>query len=67
MEQNELKIGDTVSYRGGFGMDPPTTVEIVGFGEKNDRPLADLDNGHWCYLNQIERVLAVDPASGSAA
>lgn len=51
-----FKVGEKVMWRGGFGMDPPKTATIRGFGEKNDRPLADLDNGHWAYLTQLEKL-----------
>lgn len=51
------KIGAMVVYRPGFGMDPPTVATILGIGEKNNRQLYDLDNGHWAYESQIDYVV----------
>ncbi len=48
------KIGDTVMWRGGFGMHMAKPARIVGLGEKNDEPVYDLDNGHWAYEYQLD-------------
>jgi len=45
--------GDKVKYRGGFGSGPVEVVTILGIDEKNGRVVYDLDNGHWCYEDQI--------------
>jgi len=50
-------VGDEVMYRGGFGAGGLEVAIIEEFDEKNDKPLASLNNGHWCYLNQIDSVL----------
>jgi len=54
--KHKYEIGQRVVYRGDFGMGRREEVVIIGMGEKNDRPVYDLDNGHWCYENQIEKV-----------
>jgi hypothetical protein len=53
MDHSQLKIGDRIVYKGGFGLGPMTQATIINFDEKNDRPLAILDDGHWCYLRDI--------------
>ena len=51
---NEFKIGQRVMWRGSWGTDPAKPATITGKGTKNGRPVYDLDNGHWCYENQLE-------------
>lgn len=53
-----LRKGSMIEYRGAWGSGPLTTARVTGFGEKNDRPLVDLDDGHWAYLTQIVQVLS---------
>jgi len=53
----QYTVGDEVQYRGDFGQGPLQVATIEDFDEKNGRPLAALDNEHWCYLNQIEQIL----------
>ena len=69
----KIKIGDTVTYRGGFGTQLPKTAVVEDLevtdvprckeGEqvdevdeslvKENRVLFTLDDGHWCYSEQI--------------
>jgi len=64
-----LKLGDKVNWRGGFGKDLPKvakvtnivvlnkTVESVAWGEVQSRAVVlDLDNDHWCYGNQVTQI-----------
>ncbi len=71
--KGKLKIGDTVLWRGGFGMERAKRAKILSiqlceherekYGEDVDeidgkdilRGVFDLDNGHWCYGEQIVR------------
>ena len=50
--------GQRVMWRGGFGTEPAKPATIVDTGEKNGRPLYDLDNGHWAYETQIDGVIS---------
>ena len=70
---SELKNGDTVMWRGGFGADAPKkavveSMELCEEGSKYGKPIdsvewdivsdgrrvvASLDNGHWCYGEQL--------------
>ena len=56
MKASELKVGDTIEYRGAFGLDPITTAKVLGFDEKNGRDLVFLDDDHWAYLHQVKRI-----------
>ena len=49
-------IGNRIEYRPAFGTAAPVVVTIEGLGEKNGRPLYDLNNGHWAYEFQIIRI-----------
>lgn len=49
----EFEVGQRVLWRGGFGSDPERVAVIVGNGTKNNRPVYDLDNGHWAYEDQL--------------
>lgn len=60
MNESQLHIGDTILYRGAFGLGPQQDAVITGFDEKNFRRLAGLNDGHWCYLNQIDSVVRSD-------
>lgn len=53
---HKFYIGTVVMWRGGFGTDEPKLATIIGHGEKNDKPVYDLDNGHWCYQDQLSPV-----------
>ena len=46
--------GQVVRYRGGFGNGQIETVTIIDLGDKNGKPVYDLDNGHWAYEYQLE-------------
>ena len=50
------QVGDTITYRPIFGTDLAVQVKVVELGEKNDRDLVSLDNGHWAYLDQIDSI-----------
>ena len=70
----ELRVGDTVIWRGGWGSDAPQKAKIIGlykckeagdkYGDEVDSILwvnieyacVDLDNGHWAYGSQLERI-----------
>lgn len=47
------RTGQTVRYRGAWGADPITEATIVGYGRKNGRRVYSLNDGHWCYADQI--------------
>lgn len=53
---HKFNIGAVVMWRGGFGSDEPKLAMIIGHGEENDKPVYDLDNGHWCYESQLSQV-----------
>lgn len=53
-----IKLGIRVDYRGAFGRGPIQSARVIGHGEKNGKPLVDLDDGHWAYLNQVCKVYA---------
>lgn len=49
-----VKIGDLVEA---YLFDNTKVLGTVEeFGEKNGRPLVDLDCGHWVYLEQITKI-----------
>ena len=50
------QVGDTITYRPIFGTAPAVQGRVVELGEKNDRDLVSLDNGHWAYLDQIDSI-----------
>ena len=69
----KIKVGDIVTYRGGFGSHAPKRVVVTEmeltevprskYGEDVDEVTLDdvkaglvvfgLDDGHWCYSDQI--------------
>ena len=52
--EHEYSEGQKVKYKGSFGNGKIEIVTILSADdEKNDRPVYDLDNGHWCYEDQI--------------
>ena len=55
---NGFRIGDFIEYRGAWGSGPLARARITGTGMKNGRQLVDLSDGHWAYLDQIERMVA---------
>jgi hypothetical protein len=60
MGERELGIGDRVEVRGGFGLEAPVVVTVLGFGEKNGRRLFDYDAGgcsRWAYFDQVVRIV----------
>ena len=56
--EHEYEVGDRVMWRGAFGAAVARPATITGLGEKNGRPLYDLDNGHWAYETQIDGLVA---------
>lgn len=67
-----LKIGDTVQVKQWDGKTASAkvlSIEICWEGEKSGRPVKscnldahkngtlDLDNDHWCYFYQVQRVI----------
>lgn len=71
--KGKIRIGDTVMWRGCFGMERAKKAKVVSiqlcayegdkYGDDVDeidwkdirRSVFDLDNGHWCYGDQITR------------
>lgn len=52
----QYEIGQEVIWRGGWGREAPQPAKIIDVGEKNGKPVYDLDNGHWAYEYQLEQV-----------
>ena len=62
-----IKIGSIVYVRGGFGLNEPKKVVVMGISEKNGKPLFDYEDNNlmigdikasrWAYFNQIEKVI----------
>lgn len=63
-----LNKGETVMWRNRYGKEEPIEAEVIGITFKNkdldsiewkvltDKPrevFLSLDNGHWCYGNQV--------------
>lgn len=55
MTTRKYRVGDSIVYRPAFGTGPLTNVVITGLGRKNGKNVYDLDNGHWCYEESINR------------
>jgi hypothetical protein len=55
--EHKYEVGQRVMWRGGFGTEAAKPATITGTGDKNGRPLYDLDNGHWAYETQIDGVV----------
>lgn len=49
----KFTVGDRVMWRGGWGTQAKRRARIIDIGEKNGRPVYDLDNGHWAYEYQL--------------
>ncbi len=68
MKNLDVRVGDTVEYRGAFGSGPLQLAVVLNTGdEKNGKPLVDLNDGHWAYLNQIVRVVQRKPPTTHTA
>jgi len=52
----QYEIGQEVMWSGGWGRQAPKPAKIIDKGEKNCKPVYDLDNGHWAYEYQLERI-----------
>jgi hypothetical protein len=50
----KFNIGDQVLWRGSWGRNAPAPVKIIDLGEKDGKPVYDLENGHWAYEYQLE-------------
>lgn len=50
----QYEIGQEVMWSGGWGREAPKPAKIVDVGEKNGKPVYDLDNGHWAYEYQLK-------------
>jgi len=50
----QYEIGQEVMWRGSWGNQAPKPARIIDKGEKNGKPLYDLDNGHWAYEYQLK-------------
>ena len=55
---HSYEVGQTVMWRGSWGTQAPKAVKIIDLGSKNGEPVYDLDNEHWCYEDQIDRVIS---------
>lgn len=51
-----IKVGTKVTYRDMIGRSHTAVVVYVDDDIKNGRPGVDLDNGGWCYFDQIMRI-----------
>ena len=52
----QYEIGQKVMWSGGWGREAPKLAKVIDTGEKNGKPVYDLDNGHWAYEYQLEQV-----------
>jgi hypothetical protein len=51
-----FNVGQQVMWSGGFGTQMPKLAKVVDLGEKNNKPVYDLDNGHWAYEYQLQNL-----------
>ena len=52
---HKFEEGQKIWYRGSFGRGKLELVTIESAEDyKNEEPVYDLSNGHWCYEAQIE-------------
>ena len=74
-----IKRGSQVIYRGGFGRDPQRIASVTGievtenvrqkYGDEVDAVTLDanyvltLNNGHWCYSDQVDGVIVIPSES----
>lgn len=49
--------GDRIKYRCVFGKGPAVEATVTSIDNKNDERIAGLDNGHWCYFHQIDKII----------
>ena len=49
--KHKYDVGDTLTWRRWNG--DVHTAEVQERDEKNDRPVYDMDNGEWCYEDQV--------------
>ena len=50
----QYEIGQEVMWSGSWGTRAPQPAKIIDTGEKNGKPVYDLDNGHWAYEYQLK-------------
>ena len=76
-----IKRGSQVVYRGGFGRDSQTIAVVTGievtedvrqkYGDEVDTVALDanyvltLNNGHWCYSDQVDGVVVIPSESAT--
>ena len=76
-----IKRGSQVLYRGGFGRDSQTIASVTGieitefprekYGDEVDAVALDanyvltLNNGHWCYSDQVDGVVVIPSESAA--
>jgi hypothetical protein len=72
-----IRVGSQVLHRGGFGRDSQSVAGViaieqtkhhrekygaeVGEVSMGDNYVLTLDNGHWCYSDQVDGVLTATP------
>lgn len=56
--KHKFKEGDKVVVREWSGKTVTATIESA-CDEKNCRPVYDLDNDHWCYEDQIVKIIKI--------
>ena len=54
--KHKFKEGQKVVVHQWDGKNVTATIES-DYDEKNGRPVYDLDNGHWCYEDQIVKIV----------
>lgn len=58
INMSSLKPGTRVIYRPNFGNGEPREARLTTEATPHNSSYAvDLDNGHWCYVDQIDQIL----------
>lgn len=55
--KHKYKEGQVVLYIPSGERTPRKAAIETAYDDKNGSPVYDLDNGHWCYEEQIRRIL----------
>ena len=79
MNKRIIRKGTQVVYRGGFGADAPKIAVVTGverteyprekYGDEvesvhlDDHYVLTLNNGHWCYSDQVDGVVVIPSES----
>lgn len=74
-ERQIIRKGTQVAYRGGFGSDAPKIAVVKSiektelprekYGDEvmevtlDDHFVLTLDNGHWCYSDQVDGIVGI--------